>query len=537
MNESDRLRVEAQVTAIEKLKGELDTLMPQIAQARRVFAKERSEKARTAMEVVEQRAQELNAQFGRALREMQDAIGLTDADVDELERLDIADAYDKVSRIRRNDLAAEGVPSTGHVDESLAAHFEELLSLVGARHLDALGRLQAPRLIDLAGGSPLSLVRGIRPESEQAGMHRFSQALLLAKDLLAGEILYDHFAGAMLVPQVARLAERLPQLREIAGGLQRTRSLWRGPSPDVDSTVFELLVGASCEELGRKPEFLDPTKGSEKSPDLFCDDPYPLAIECKRKRPLSQYEIEEEKAMRSLFHQVEAAARRAGMWGTFILLLSVDALLAPANEIVTAAMQQRYAGGNVVQYGWGRVAYLESPPRVRLPANTRLYSPNLLQHVFAWDPDVANFDGIICTTANPHDSVVDVVEKPVGLLWANLSDRAVQKRSWGPMSAVTQALEQFAAGDFGAIYVAYQEGARSPMADERLSGIAGWLKQMTHPDDIRVPVCKLVRLYPRALGDGAPDLIESTVSFVAEFSDAVLPTLLPSSVFTHPETM
>ena len=42
------------------------------------------------------------------------------------------------------------------------------------------------------------------------------------------------------------------------------------------------------------------------------------------------------------------------------------------------------------------------------------------------------------------------------------------------------------------------------------------------------------RPYPRALGDGAPDLIESTVEFVAGYSDTVLPNLFLSTASRGP---
>jgi hypothetical protein len=120
----------------------------------------------------------------------------------------------------------------------------------------------------------------------------------------------------------------------------------------------------------------------------------------------------------------------------------------------------------------------------------------------------------------------------MALLWTNVSEQAQKKRSWGPMSVLREAVEQVPAGDFGAVYVAYQDGAREEMADRRTDGFSDWLKGFGHKADIRVPFCKLVRLYPRALNEGGPDLIESTMTFKAEFCDEVLPTLFPSRVFT-----
>ncbi|MNL28582.1 hypothetical protein D3C87_1502310 [compost metagenome] len=71
------------------------------------------------------------------------------------------------------------------------------------------------------------------------------------------------------------------------------------------------------------------------------------------------------------------------------------------------------------------------------------------------------------------------------------------------------------------------------MADRRTEGFVDWLKEATHAPNIRVPIGRLVRLYPRALGNGSPDLIESTVRFEADYCDDVLPTMFPSAIFTR----
>jgi hypothetical protein len=532
MDEATKKILDEKRAALEQYKRDMQDLLPRVAQARRDYFRDRNEAALNAMQSLEERAQELHATLGPVLSELQAAIGLSDEDVEALEREDLR-VGDAEPRLRRDDLAVEKIASTGSLEASLESSLDRLLASIGPRQLKLIEGMPPPRLTDLAAGAPLSLVRGIRPESEHPRIHRFAQSIVLAQDLRNEHPLYDHFAGAMAVTQLARLSERLPLLNEMPGARKRIRSLWKGASSEVDSTVFELLVGAALAEAGRLPEFVDPVKAGGKSPDLLCRDPYPLVVECKRKRPLSDYEISEERVMRGIFRQVEAAARGAGMWGTFVLVLNVEAELVPAADIIAALMQQRYAAGRVVIYAWGKVTYVESSARVRLPRRTRMYSPNLLQAVFDWNSDIADFDGIICHVANAQEPVVDSVERPVGLIWSNLSERALQKRSWGPMSTINDALEQIPSGDFGIVYVAYQEGARAQMADQRLSDLSGWLKDMSHRDDIRVPVCKVVRLYPRTLNDGGADLIESTVDFVAESSDLVLPTILPSAVFTH----
>lgn len=513
----------------DEVSDKLQRLVPVIADARRAYFKSRDEQTRDVLEESEKLGTALNARLAEIVGRMQGALGLSDKDLDALEQR--GRSGDRVPRERRDQLTVEKVESSGTIQTLLDLSFEKLLSMVGSHRLKEYSALPAPRLIGVAD-VPLSLVRGIRPESEYPSIHRFAQAILVTRDCLEENPLYDHFAGAMLVPQIAQLAERLEVLRDIPGASKRVKSLWRRASGEVDSTIFELLVGAACDSKGRSVEFLDVT--SSKTPDLMCHDPYPLAIECKRKRSLSTYEIEEEKCMRALFMRLELLARDAGMWGQFVLELSVEAQHAPLEEIVGRLTMQRYAGGqgHLIQYDWGRVAYLESSSRIPLTRPTRLYSPNMLQAAFDWNSDLAEFDGLLCRISNSREPVIDSVEYPVALLWSNISEQALKKRSWGPMSVLSEAIDQIPAGDFGIVYVAYQEGARQEMADSRTFGFAKWLKEFQHRDDIRVPLCKLVRLYPRALAEGGPDLIESTMNFLAEYSDTVLPTLFPSTVFT-----
>ena len=512
---------------VKSIQDEFHGLLPLVAQARRTYFNAPNEATRAELEVIEQRAGELHARHVRLGDRLQELTGITDKDLDDLRTK--KRSGDEVDRQARAKLTIDEIEPTSQIEKVLDASLDKLLALVGPRVLAAHAEMPRPRLG--MAGQPLSLVRGVRPESERPAIHRFAQALLVTRDFLNEDLAYDHFAGALLVPQTATLAGRLDVLREIAGAQKRLKSLWRRASDEVDSTIFELLVGAGCAAMGRNVEFLEAGNG-KKTPDLMCHDPYPLAIECKRKRPLSEYEILEEQSMRALFIRLDSAARSIGVWGRFHLVLEVEASSAPLDDIVAKLILQRFAGGATLEYDWGRVTFIEASAVVDFARPTRLYSPNMLEHVFAWNSDLPEFDGLICRVANDSEPVIDSAERPVGLAWTNLSLQALKKRSWGPMGVVSEALEQIPSGDFGIVYVAYQEGAREGMADSRLAGFSERISDIEHRNDIRVPVCKLVRLYPRALGDGAPDLIESTVPYRAEYGDDVLPTKFPSRVFT-----
>jgi hypothetical protein len=112
----------------------------------------------------------------------------------------------------------------------------------------------------------------------------------------------------------------------------------------------------------------------------------------------------------------------------------------------------------------------------------------MLEAAFGWNSDLAKFDGLICRIGNFREHLTDAVEDPVGLVWSNSSEQAIKKRSWGPMSALSDAVEQIPPGEFGIPYVAYQEGARSEIADLRTFRFSDWLKQASHPANVRVPL-------------------------------------------------
>lgn len=532
LSDDDKDAFQALATEADAAKRELDSIVLRIADSRRTFARNPLDEARRKLEEAEEEGAVVNGRLHDIVESMAALLELTE---DEREAIDAAEQTgDTPSRYRREELTADQIaPTTGSVDALLARSFDRLLRLMPASVLNKYRALEPgpPWLKETKG--LISIVKGVVPESEYPRIHRFAQCVVESRALLTNDPCYDMFAGASLIPQIARLAERLEVLSEIPGAMKRIRSLWHGPSKEMDSTMFELLVAAGCAVKGRSVEFLEPQGG--KTPDLRCHDPYPLVIECKRKQVLTEYEITEERAMRKLFDKLDAEAREAGMWGAFSLHLSVDSRAAPVDEIVACLLQMRFAGNRCekVNHSWGTAAYTESARLVEIGGYTRMYSPAMLNAVFAWNSDLAAWDGLVCRVGNYEESVVDMAEEPIGLLWVNGSEQAIKKRSWGPMSTLSEAIEQIPPGEFGIPYVAYQEGARSTIADMRTFNFAEWLKECSHPANIRAPFGRIVRLYPRPLGHGAPDFIESSISFVANYGDDVLPGLFPSTVIVH----
>jgi len=95
---------------------------------------------------------------------------------------------------------------------------------------------------------------------------------------------YDFFSGSRFVPEICALGRALPTIMRSGKGnvAERVRKLYRGPSTEVESSIYELVVAASCIEKGREIEFLD-TSGPGKKPDLRVLDliGIPTVIECK----------------------------------------------------------------------------------------------------------------------------------------------------------------------------------------------------------------------------------------------------------------
>ncbi|WP_211442440.1 hypothetical protein [Collimonas humicola] len=532
LNDDNKNALQALTTEADAAKRELESIMRGIADARRIFARNPSDESRRKMEEQEKEGSAANDRFNKIVESMATLLELTE---EELEATDATETSgDDPPRYHREQLTADQVAPTGEdVGVLLARSFDRLLRLIPKSTLSEYqaSELDAPWLKGTNG--LISIVKGVAPESEYPQKHRFAQCVGESRAWLMNAPGYDMFAGASLIPQIARLAERLDVLLEIPGAKKRVRSLWQGSSRDVDSTMFELLVAAGCAAKGRSVEFLEPS--GEKTPDLRCHDPYPLVIECKRKRVLTEYELIEERAMRELFGKLDARAREAGMWGTFSLHLSVESRAAPVDEIITCLLQMRFASdsnGRAI-YSWGTATYTESDRLVNIGCQTRMYSPMMLNAVFDWNSDLAEWDGLVCRVGNYEESVVDMAEEPVGLLWTNSSEQAIKKRSWGPMSTLREAIEQIPPGEFGIPYVAYQEGARSAIADMRTFNFAEWLKESSHPANIRVPFARIFRLYPRPLEHGAPDFIESSMNFIPDYGDNILPGLFPSTVIVH----
>lgn len=524
--------------ALFQLKAEMDEAdtrlkasFPALDAARRRFAQSRSEADRKTLHAAQAETDGLFEVYKERLAAMRDMLGITEDELAEIEAARVGGA----EQIPRVALTANLIEPTADLWSQIGAALEAVEALLPKGWLEE-EPASAARLDSLFGpDGVLSITKGLRPESEMPAIHRLRQAVYAARDYRDGHIGYDHFGGAMQAPTIVQLAAQLPNLRAVGGDAdERLSRLWAGASAGVDSTFLELFTAASCAERGRRVAFLPETQ--DKSPDLACEDPFPLVIECKRQAPLSDYELGEEKLMRDLFVRLRQLTRARGVAGAFELRLTVEAKDLDLDEVAATIFRQRLAAhaDRPLAYTWGTVAFRELPRRGALPEATRAYSPTMLDAVFGWNTDLPEWDGLCCSIANARGGTVLDVQSPVGLLWSNATPEATRKRTWAPANLFGSATSQIEPGATGIIYVAYIEGARAEAADMRVAAYEERLREWEHAGDIRVPISVLCRLYPRPLEEGEPDLIESSVRLVSEaYGDPSLFDDFPTNVFTQ----
>lgn len=94
-------------------------------------------------------------------------------------------------------------------------------------------------------------------------------------------------------------------------------------------------------------------------------------------------------------------------------------------------------------------------------------------------------------------------------------------------------MQQVPAGDMAFIYIAYPEVNRREAADARTHEIMEACGRWTYRWTVSIGATVINRLYPRSIGSGSPDLIESVIPLAPDGDRAIL-NAIPSCVFTQP---
>jgi len=480
-------------------------------------------------------ARKLQAEFLREVRHLQRSAGISEAEIRAIER-----AYES-ERLPRDTggywhnqvLQAR---SSDDLDHEAAVGLESLLRRVDPKWLRAQAekpyRLQDSFLIE-----PLHLVSGVRVgvTSDSAGPQRFARMLLLCDDHLKKDWDLDFFAAAMFVPEAAMLGSSVREIDALGPEAQRKfAALPSMTDSDVTATVYELLVGSACLRRGLDVEMVAEDR-AQKVPDYRITGlgAIPGAIECKRRLGLTQYELSEAAHVAALYESVRWLLweRRAHCSIEVSFHLPVRLV---CDDDFAADVRTALGRGEGHEAGatrWGTLAVRPLPYSGDVPL-TRLYSPDFLQRVFGWDPMQVEWDGLLCQVRPPATISVESFRMPVCMKWKSESEEALTKRARGITSLWSDAVKQIPDGEIGFVYVGYPEGARPSVADARTQHILASMGKFWHRWSVRVPATVINRLYPRAVGGGCPDLIESAIGGAGEGQEFWL-TKLPWLVFTN----
>jgi hypothetical protein len=474
-------------------------------------------------------AHSLLRRYSRVAGRLQKMAGIPDSLIEAIERSQFPSYDDRWWRVE-----VEETPPTESLDETAPTGLERLLQIVDPDWLEQ--EAQKPyRLGREFLSSPLHMVSGTRIihlHGEQ-GPQRFARMLLVCQDHLNKRDDLDFFSAAMFVPEVAVLGNSLdliPALGEEA--VRKLSRLYTMQDDMVTSTVYELLVGAACVRKGLAVTML-PEDRSRKSPDYRVHGlGAPGVIECKRRLGLTRFELEEARHIETLYASIRPALRDRGIHGAVqsSFRVPVDSV-APKHfaEIVLGLVRQD-EDLTPTETPWGHIAFERLWYCGDLPL-TRLYSPDFLEAVFGWPPLQDDWDGLLCEVEAPVTILVRSFREPLCLKWRSESPDALTKKARGITSLWANAAKQIPAGELGFIYIAYPEGARPALADARTRHVRDSSSEWWHRWSVRIPAAIIGRLYPRALGPGMPDLIESVLPGVAEGNESWL-ARFPTRVFT-----
>lgn len=436
----------------------------------------------------------------------------------------------------KKDIHRDLVPVIGHIEDALEAGLELLINRLPIHWWREQQNLRES-IGDAYLREPVALCGLVPAPRLPDSINRYACALMLARDSQEKRENYAIYEGALLVPIIAALCTLLSPLGEVKGGYEKLDELVKAPNSEIDSRLYEIAVAARCAALGREVEFL--AANSTKTPDLRIHDlGFPAVVECKMQSRLSDYERKEFAVMREVFRSLRADQRQRGLMGS----LSISSNLSFEKVGVAALVESSLRCTNgvnpyqTIQEDWGSVSFEPLAPTTRLTDVTRLYSPDFLRQVFDWDFDNTGYDGLCGIVENSQAMMVDRAELPFCLKWKDESENALSGKARLLAKQLIEAFDQVPVGEAGFVYIAYEETHRSAIADHRtqrhLDLVAKWeiRKRGINPQLIIVN-----RLYPAAIHEGRPNLIESAIptGFIKE---NVYSNIMPTSVFVSPST-
>jgi hypothetical protein len=274
-----------------------------------------------------------------------------------------------------------------------------------------------------------------------------------------------------------------------------------------------------------------PAISGQKNPDFRIHGLHaPTVIECKRRLAFGAYTQAEAQHAEVLYYAIrEPLFSHGRSWSVEADFTTELRDVRPEDfrEDVEAALS---LPGSDVCRPWGSLRTQPLSATVRTtPA--RIYSPTNLAAAFDWPEDQTDWDGIVCEILPQSEWLVDTVSYPTCLKWRSSSDIALTKKARGVGSLFGDAVQQIPPGEHGVIYICYPEGGRAAVADARTRHIIDGTDWHYHWS-VSVPLFFIQRLYPRLLGGGNPDLIESTLIQLDVEMPRTMTQLYPRRVFT-----
>jgi hypothetical protein len=113
----------------------------------------------------------------------------------------------------------------------------------------------------------------------------------------------------------------------------------------------------------------------------------------------------------------------------------------------------------------------------------------------------------------------------------------VHAQFWGDSWGGRQQQRQQSYNPFGGGFWDNRQWESPRYPRERRQTFIDYMREWEHSAAIRIPISYLVRLYPRPLENGNPDLIESTVRLCSgEYGEPALFEEFPAAIFTRDDT-
>jgi hypothetical protein len=219
---SDFEHLRPRLNEIGRLQAEVQSRFAELQAKRTKFFKTRSELDKNELDRVEA---EVGVMWDRSKVLLEEIHRELPKEL--LAELDAQDllARDWESKLARNSLTESRVATTGILETHLPDALDEVIKILPKDWFgsDISREVRLNKLFD--GGECLSLVKGLRPESEFNLVHRLRQAIIVTRDYANNDANYDHFAGATVVPQIVQLGSKLDSLGTRSGG---TRTPPRG---------------------------------------------------------------------------------------------------------------------------------------------------------------------------------------------------------------------------------------------------------------------------------------------------------------------